>query len=109
MSQSLSETGEACSTGPLQRLGGERGVALQPRLVADKADADRKAALGQMARRDKAIAAIVAGPRHNHHALAVAQSGGRVGDGAAGILHQLDAGQRRRRWSGGRLPSFRHW
>ena len=51
------------------------------------------AALGEKPRRDKTVAAVVAGPGHDHDAAAGGLSAGdRLGDRPAGILHQLDAG-----------------
>ena len=92
MSQSLSETGEACSTGPLQRSAASAASPFSRACCANEADAHRIAALGQMARRDETVTAIVARPRHNHHAPALQQGARRIGHGAAGILHQVDAG-----------------
>ncbi len=92
ISQSASEAGEAVSTGPFQRSAASAASPLSRVAVADKAHPHLIAAFGQMARGDKAVAAVVAGPRHNHHAPARPQRRGSVGDGAAGILHQLDAG-----------------
>ena len=73
-------------------LGRQRSIALEPPFLADEADADGIAALGQKARGDKAVAAVVAGPGHNHHATALQHGADRVGDRPAGIFHQLDAG-----------------
>ena len=92
MSQSVSETGEACSTGPLQRSAASAASPFSRAALADEADADRIAALGQMPRRDKAVAAVIAGPGHDHHAAALQHGADRIGHRAAGILHQLDAG-----------------
>ena len=66
-------------------------VALQRLARPEQRQAHRPAALGQDARRDKAVAAIVAGAaQHRERPLRPAPRH-RVGNGAAGILHQFDA------------------
>ena len=93
MSQSVSEAGEAASTGPLQRAAASAASPLSRCAVADEADAHRIAALGQKAGGDEAVAAIVAGAGHDHHAAALQHGGDGIGDRAAGIFHQVDAGR----------------
>ncbi len=76
--------------GPARRRGG--GIALQRLARPEQRDPHRPAALGQHPRRDKPVAAIVAGPaQHQQGALWPAPRDG-IGHRAPGILHQHDAG-----------------
>ena len=93
-----SAAGVAASTGPGQRRGRLRRIALEPVAIAQQQQPDRIAALGQDARADKAVAAVVAraGDDADHRRAARAPPRHRVGDRAAGVLHQPDAGRARR-------------
>ena len=69
-----------------------RRVAAQRRDRAEQRQAHRPAALGQHARRDKAVAAVVSRAAEHRDRLRRPPPRNRVGDLAARILHQLDAG-----------------
>ena len=78
---------------PLPAGGRKRRIALEPAALAHEEKPHLVAALGQDARRHKAVAAVVARTGHHHSRAARQQAGGYVGHGAAGILHQVDAGR----------------
>ena len=67
-------SGVAGSTGRVQRSRRRRRIALEPLALAEQHHADRIAALGEHARSDEAVAAIVAGPGHDHDAAARADA-----------------------------------
>ena len=92
--------------GPRPTLRGLRGVTLEPVQRADQEHAHPVAALGQDARGDKTVAAVVARPGDHRDAAAgrMTRSDG-LGHRPAGIFHQLDAGHA----AGDRQPvGFRH-
>ncbi len=66
-------------------------IALQRSGVPEQQDPHLIAALGQHPRRHEAVAAIVARPGDDEHARAERMTRDRVGDRAAGLLHQRDA------------------
>jgi hypothetical protein len=70
----------------------QRRVALEPGKLADQHDRDAKALLGQKPRRNEAVATIVSrAGDHRHAAAARIMRRHSLGDGPAGILHQVDA------------------
>jgi len=85
---------------PAPALEGGARIALEPLGVADEHDPHIAAALGQQARRDETVAAIVARPGDDHDAVTARQGRRRIGDRAAGVFHQ---GQPRRA-AGNRQP-----
>ena len=78
------------STRPARR--GLRSVAAQCRDGAEQRQAHRPAALGQQARRDKPVPAIVPRAAEDRQRLRRPPPRNRVGNLAAGVFHQLDAG-----------------
>ncbi len=89
-SQSVSEAGEAASTGPLQRLAASAASPFSRAFDPDEADAHRKAALRQITRGDKTVAPIVTRSRHNRHTPALQRSRS-IGHRATRTLHQINA------------------
>ena len=89
--------GERCGRRPLDRavpaLRGHRGVALQPLAVADEANAtDHGRARPSSRAATKPSPPLLPGPATTTTRRPLQQPAARVGDRAAGILHQLDAG-----------------
>lgn len=68
------------------------GVTLQPVALPDKANAHCPPALGQITRGNETIATIVARACHDHDTAPVQDPAGSIGNCAARILHQIDAG-----------------
>ena len=87
-----SAAGASASTAPGQRAAAS---AASPRSAATRAEQrhpHRPAALGQHARRDKTVAAVVPRPAEDDERPRRPAPRDRVGDAAAGVLHQRDAG-----------------
>ena len=84
----------AASTGPVQLSAASAASPLSRPRIAEQQQLDPIAALGQDARGDKAVAAVVARPGDDDDPARRTgwRSRHRVGDRAAGAFHQLDAG-----------------
>ena len=79
--------GRRLAYGSVPALCGQSGVTFQPLAFPNEANAHHQATLGQIARSNEAVAAIVTGARDDHDATPLRHSGGSVGNGPAGILH----------------------
>jgi hypothetical protein len=71
---------------------GGRGVAAETGRVAVEEDAHRATGVGEEARSDKAVAAVVAGAGDDEDPPLGDEAGGDLGDRAAGGFHEVDAG-----------------